>query len=108
MVRAGFRRMVIAWQEIAYAEVAEVPKYPVILQRGPSLGLVLVAPSGQRHPLPARLAAAPVLCWGSGSRPYVVLTHAHMTQVVNCINVLAARQRPQAWPRSGGWLLPPR
>lgn len=108
MVRVGFRRVVLPWQEIAYTEVAEVPKYPVILQRGPSLALVLVAPSGLRHPLRMRKAAGPVLRWGRGSRPYVVLTHEQMTQVVNYINVLAARQRPEAWPPSGGWLLPPR
>jgi len=107
MVRVGYRRIVVPWQEILYAEVAEVPKYPVILQRGASLGLVLVAPSGQRRPLPARLAAV-TLRWGKGSPPYVVLTQEHMTQVVNRINELAAQQRPQAWPPSGGWLFPSR
>jgi hypothetical protein len=106
MVRVGFHRVVVSWQEIAYAEVTEVPKYPVILQRGPSLGLVLVALSGQRHPQRARLDAGPALRWGSGLRPYVALTHEQMTRLVNCINVSAARRPPQAWPPSGDWLLP--
>src|SRR5689334_4593177 len=49
MVRVGRRRIVVPWHEIAYAGVAEVPMYPVIWQRGPSLGLVLVAPSGEHR-----------------------------------------------------------
>lgn len=106
MVRVGLRRIVVPWQEIAYAEVAEVSKFPVILQRGPSLGLVLVAPSGQRRPLPTRVAALTVR-WGQGPRPYIVLTQKHMTQVVNRINELAAGRRPP-WPPPGGWLTPPR
>jgi hypothetical protein len=105
MVRVGFRRIVVPWQEIVYAEIAEVPKFPVILPRGPSLGLVLVAPSGQRRPLPARLSAG-TLRWGRGSPPHVVLTQEHMTQVVNRINELAAGQRAQAWPPPGEWLFP--
>ena len=96
LVRLGFRRIVVPWQEIAHAEVAEVPKFPVIWQRGPSLGLVLVAPSGQRRPLPARLAAV-TLRWGRGGPPYVVLTDEQMTQVVNRINELKAGQRPPVW-----------
>jgi hypothetical protein len=102
----GLRRIVVPWQEIAYAKVAEVSKFPVIWQRGPSQGLVLVAPSGQCRPVPARLFAFTVR-WGRGSPPYVVLTQEHMAQVVNRINELAARQRPQAWPPPGG-LFPPR
>jgi hypothetical protein len=96
LVRLGFRRIMVPWQEIAHAEVAEVPKFPVIWQRGPSLGLVLVAPSGQRRPLPARLAAV-TLRWGRGGPPYVVLTDEQMTQVVNRINELKAGQRPPVW-----------
>ena len=107
MVRVGRGRIVVPWQEIAYAQVAEVSKYPVILQRGPSLGLVLVAPSGVRRPLPARLAAI-TLRWGRGGPPYVVLTRERMTQVVNRINELAAGQHPQPGPAPGGWLFPPR
>jgi hypothetical protein len=89
MVRVGFSRIVVPWQDIAYAEVAEVPKFPVIWQRGPSLGLVLVASSGQRRPLPVRLAAV-TLRWSWGGPPYVVLTQERMAQVVNRINELAA------------------
>jgi len=96
MVRVGFRRIVVPWQEIAYAEVAEVPKFPVIWQRGGGRGLVLVAPSGQRRPLPARLAAV-TLRWGRGGPPYVVLTDEQMTQVVNRINEWKAGQRPPVW-----------
>jgi hypothetical protein len=107
MVRVEFRRIVVPWQEIMYAEVAEVRKFPVILQRGPSLGLVLVAPSGERRPLPARVAAVTVR-WGRGSPPYVVLTQELMAQVVDHINELAAGQRPQPGPPPGGWLFPPR
>src|SRR4051794_19509667 len=33
MVRPVFRRVVVPWQEIAYAEVAEVSKFPMIWQR---------------------------------------------------------------------------
>jgi hypothetical protein len=104
MVRVGFRRMVVPWQEIAYSEVAEVPKYPVIWQRGPSLGLVLVAPSGQRRAVPARSAVANFR-WGSPS--YVRLTRKRMSQVVNGINELAAVQRPQTSPPPSRWLFPP-
>jgi hypothetical protein len=101
MVRLGLRRIVVPWQEIAYAEVAEVPKFPVIWQRGPSWGLVLVAPSGQRRPLPARLAGFTVR-WGRGSPPYIGLTQTHMIQVVDRINELAPGHRPQPWPPAGG------
>jgi len=108
MVRVGFRRVVVPWQEIAYAMVAEVPKFPVILQRGPSLGLVVVAPSGYGRPLPVRLPAV-TLRWGRGGPPYVVLTQQYMTQVVNRINELAARHHPRPWPPPpGGWPFPPR
>jgi len=104
MVRMEFRRIVVPWRDIAYAEVAEVPKFPVIWQRGPSLGLVLVAPSGQRRPLPARLSAV-TLRWGRGSASYVMLAQEQMTQVVNRINELAAGQRTApgslSWPSGG-------
>jgi hypothetical protein len=106
MVRAAFRRTVVPWQDIAYAEVAEVPKFPVILQRGPSLGLVLVAPSGDHRPLPVRLAAVTV-SWGRGGPPFISLTNAQMTQVVNRINELAPGHRSQRWPPPGGSLCPP-
>jgi hypothetical protein len=101
MVRLGLRRIVVPWQEIAYAEIAELPKFPVIWQRGPSLGLVLVAPSGQSRPLPARLAGFTVR-WGRGSPPYIGLTQTHMIQVVDRINELAPGHRPQPWPPAGG------
>ena len=107
MVHAGRRRIVVPWQEIAYAGVAEVPKYPVIWQPGPCLGLVLVAPSGEHRRLPARLAAVNVR-WGGGLPPYVVLTRKRMTQVVNRINELVPGHRPQSWPPSAGSLFSPR
>lgn len=107
MVRVGFRRIVVPWWEVAYAEVAEVPKFPVIWQRGPSLGLVLVASTGQRRPLPVRLAAF-TLRWGRGGPPYIVLTADSMNQVVRRINDRAARQRRHDWPPLGPWPYPPR
>ena len=108
MVRVGFRRIVVPWQEIAYATVAEVPKSPVILQRGPSLGLVLVAPSGYGRPMPVRLPASFTLRYGRGSPPYIRLTPTHMNQVVDRINEMAAYRRPQPGPPAGDWLFPPR
>lgn len=107
MVRVAVRSTVVPWHEIAYAEVAEVPKRPVILQRGPSLGLVLVAPSGQRRALPARLATTTFLRMGRGAPPYVILSQEHMTRVVNRINELAAGN-PRTWQPPGGSPFPPR
>jgi hypothetical protein len=107
MVRTGLRGTVIPWREIAYAEVAEVPKFPVIWQRGPTRGLILVAPSGDRRSLPARVAAFSVN-WGRGGKPYIELDEVQMTQVVNRINEGAAGQRPQPWSHPGNWPFPPR
>lgn len=106
MARVAIRSTIVPWHEIAYAEVAEVPKWPVIWQRGPSRGLVLVAPSGQRRPLPARLAAPTYLRWGRGGPPYVVLSQENMNQLVACINELAPGRR-QPWLPSGGSPFPP-
>jgi hypothetical protein len=115
MVRAGTRRIVVPWQEIAYAEVDEVPKYPVTRRRRPCLALVLVAPSGERRALPARLPPraymrrwengpapsgerrplpAPLPAskryWGFDPEPFAVLSRARMAQVVNRINEMAS------------------
>lgn len=108
MARVGRRRIVVPWHEIAYAEVGEVPNYPLIMQRAASLGLVLVAPSGQRRPLPARLVSMPALRWGRGAPPYVVLSRERMIQVVDHINMLVTPYRPQAWPPPDQRLSPPR
>jgi hypothetical protein len=104
MARTEYHRVVVPWQEIAYAEIAEVPRLSTTWQRGPSLGLVLVAPSGQRRPLPVKLAVFHM----RGAPPYVPLRQQRMIEVINCINELAAAQRPHAWPPPGGWLFPPR
>jgi hypothetical protein len=63
----------------------------MVWQLGPSLGLVLVAPSGQRRPMPARLATIRFAL--SVRVPFVALTQERMTQAVNRINELAAGQR---------------
>jgi hypothetical protein len=94
---------VVPWQEIAYAELAEVPELSVFWQRGPCLGLVLVTPSGQRRPLPVKLAK-----FHARGTPYVPLTQDRMTQVISRINELAAGQRPWTAPPPGRSPFPPR
>jgi hypothetical protein len=111
LVQVRHYQVVVPWQEIAYAEVAEAqmfPKIPKIWLFGPSLGLWVVAPSGSRHELRVKPGVLPVIfqfVWGMP--PYVGLSRNRMMRIVDCINEVAARQRLQASPPAGGGPFPP-
>jgi hypothetical protein len=108
MVRKGFTRVVVPWHEIAYAGLAQVPNYRVTRRHEPHLGLTLVAPSGDTHPLPVRLRFAGWNRPRGGSPDFLDLTDQPMAQLINDINEMAARHRTQPQPPHSSWPTPPR